>query len=191
MKDAYISEWVKYLDYAWRNGVERPKFTSLESIMRLFREQYISYIEHRMQKILEATGYFKKHKTRIGNTIKHSLHILPIESTGEPALTLGTALSEGYEHFCGIINIGPFGCLQTRISEAICTPNMTLGKKLKVKENLNIPYVIPKGLAEETDIPFLTIECDGKGFPQIIESRLETFLVQAERTANIMSANKI
>jgi hypothetical protein len=34
---------------------------------------------------------------------------------------------------------------------------------------------------KKTDILFLTIECDGMGFPQIVESRLETFLVQIER----------
>ncbi len=136
-----------------------------------------------MQKILVKSNYLKPHKTRVINIIKHSLHILPLESTGEPALTLGTALAQGYEEFCGIINIGPFGCLQTRIGEAICSPNMTLGTKKEVKNNLNIKYSIPAGLSDDTDIPFLTIECDGKGFPQIIESRLETFLVQAERVA--------
>lgn len=190
LKDAYISEWVKYLDYAWRKGVDRPKFTLLEVVNRLIREQYVTYMELKIQKIMQKTGYLKKHKTRIVNTLKHSLHILPLESTGEPALTLGTALSEGYEHYSGIINIGPFGCLQTRIGEAICTPNMTLGKKLKVKENLNINYKIPEGLDMDTDIPFLTIECDGKGFPQIIESRLETFLVQAQRASLIIKEKR-
>ncbi len=183
LKDSYISEWVKYLDYAWRKGVDRPKYTFAEVFSRLVREQYITYVEAKMQKILVKSNYLKPHKTRVINIIKHSLHILPLESTGEPALTLGTALAQGYEEFCGIINIGPFGCLQTRIGEAICSPNMTLGTKKEVKNNLNIKYSIPAGLSDDTDIPFLTIECDGKGFPQIIESRLETFLVQAERVA--------
>lgn len=187
LKDAYISEWVKYLDYAWRKGVDRPKFTFIESLSRLIREQYITLMERKVQKILEETGYLKRHKTRVINTLKHSLHVLPLESTGEPALTLGTGLAEGYEQYCGIINIGPFGCLQTRIGEAICTPNMTLGKKKKVKDRLGIDYKIPAELDEDTDIPFLTIECDGKGFPQIIESRLESFLVQAERVASTLT----
>lgn len=189
LKDAYISEWVKYLDYSWRKGVDKPSFSFSDIVNRLIRGQYITYIEGRMQRILECSGYLKRHKTRIVNTIRHSLHILPLESTGEPALTLGTALSEGYEQYCGIINIGPFGCLQTRIGEAICTPNMTLGKKKTVKDNLNISYKIPSNLNEETDIPFITIECDGKGYPQIIESKLETFLIQAERAAIAMKNN--
>ena len=188
LKDAYIAEWVKYLDYAWRHGVFTPKFTFRETLSRLIREHYITYVENKMQRILEATGYIKRHKTRVVNTIKHSLHILPLESTGEPALTLGTALAEGYEQYCGIINIGPFGCLQTRVGEAICSPNMNLGKKKKVKDNLGISYDIPAELDEDTEIPFLTIECDGKSFPQIIESRLETFVIQAERAAEKMKS---
>ena len=186
LKDAYISEWVKYLDYAWRKGVDRPDFSPGDILNRLIREQYITLAEARVQKILSETGYCKIHKTNIVNVVKHSLHVLPLESTGEPALTLGTALAQGYEEYCGIINIGPFGCLQTRIGEAITGPEMNLGSKKTVKQNLGTPYQIPPHLKEKTDIPFLTIECDGMGFPQIIEARLETFLIQVERAAENM-----
>jgi predicted CoA-substrate-specific enzyme activase len=183
LKDAYISEWVKYLDYAWRKGVDRPDFSPGDSINRLIREQYISVVEARVQKILSLTGYCEVHKTQIVHLIKHSLHVLPLESTGEPALTLGTTLAHGYEKYCGIINIGPFGCLQTRIGEAITNPDTNLGSKKEVKDNLKLKYKIPAHLNETTDIPFLTIECDGMGYPQIIESRLEAFLLQVERAA--------
>jgi hypothetical protein len=64
---------------------------------------------------------------------------------------------------------------------------MNLGEKKKVKDNIGISYQIPSGLNIDTDIPFLTIECDGRGFPQIIEAKLETFLVQVERAATYMS----
>lgn len=183
LKDAYIAEWVKYLDYAWRKGVDRPDFSFGDILNRLIREQYITIVEARIQKILAQTGYCEVHKTNIVNVIQHSLHVLPLESTGEPALTLGTAMAQGYEKYCGIINIGPFGCLQTRIGEAVTSPDMNLGSKKDVKNNLGLSYEIPVHLSEKTDIPFLTIECDGMGFPQIIESRLETFLVQIERAA--------
>jgi predicted nucleotide-binding protein (sugar kinase/HSP70/actin superfamily) len=186
LKDAYISEWVKYLDYAWRKGVDRPDFSPGDTVNRLMRGQYITLAEARVQKILALSGYCEVHKTSIVNVIKHSLHVLPLESTGEPALTLGTALAQGYEKYCGIINIGPFGCLQTRIGEAITGPDMNLDSKKKVKDKLGLTYDIPAQLNEKTDIPFLTIECDGMGFPQIIESRLETFLVQIQRAAEHM-----
>lgn len=188
LKDAYISEWVKYLDYAWRKGVDRPDFSPRDSINRLIREQYITMVEARVQKILSETGYCEPHKTSIVKLIKHSLHVLPLESTGEPALTLGTTLALGYEKYCGVINIGPFGCLQTRIGEAVTNPDTNLGSKKEVKDKLNLNYEIPSHLNKNTDIPFLTIECDGMGYPQIIESRLEAFLLQVERAAENMKS---
>jgi hypothetical protein len=41
------------------------------------------------------------------------------------------------------------------------------------------------------NIPFLTIETDGNVYPQVIEARLETFTLQAERTANMMKEAKL
>ncbi len=35
-------------------------------------------------------------------------------------------------------------------------------------------------------MPFLAIESDGSPFPQIIEARLETFVLQAKRLHDIM-----
>jgi len=63
---------------------------------------------------------------------------------------------------------------------------MNLGSKKAVKDKIGTFYQIPSHLDAKTDIPFLTIECDGMGYPQIIESRLETFLVQVERAAENM-----
>ncbi len=190
LKDSYISEWVKYIDYAWRKNVFNPEISFPKKIGRLLREQFISQIEKKYKNILYKTGFISKDHISVYNIVKHSLHALPLESTGEPALTLGTALAYGYEKFAGIINIGPFGCLQTRVAEAICTPNMNLGSKKEIKNELRIPYLIPENLTEKTEIPFLTIECDGQGFPQIIESKLETFLLQIKRSSENMFINK-
>jgi len=46
-------------------------------------------------------------------------------------------------------------------------------------------------LKEEMDIlPFLSIECDGNPFSQIIQARLETFMMQAERLHDLMMSMK-
>ena len=36
------------------------------------------------------------------------------------------------------------------------------------------------------NLPFLTIVTDGNVFPQLIEARLETFILQAEKVAKLM-----
>ena len=39
-------------------------------------------------------------------------------------------------------------------------------------------------------LPFLTIESDGNVYPQVIEARLETFTLQAQRAAELMKEAK-
>lgn len=190
LKNAYIAEWILYIDYAWRNGVDRPRFGFMQIAQRLFREQYLKLLEKRIKSILSATGYCEKSIIHVKALVDHSKHVLPLESTGEPALALGTGLSLGLEKYCGIINVGPFGCLQTRIGEAVCTPQLNLRNKLEVRKNLGYKNRNLENMPADTIIPFLTIESDGMEFPQIIESRLETFLLQAERTALLMESSK-
>lgn len=189
LKNAYISEWILYIDYAWRKGVDRPRFSFKQKLQRLFREQYMLMMEKRVKKILSKTGYCERGVTHIKTLIRHSIHSLPLESTGEPALTLGTGLYFGLEKYCGIINVGPFGCLQTRIGEAICTPQMNLANKIAVRNHLGSKTDNLEKLPSGSIIPFLTIESDGMEFPQIITSRLETFTMQAERAASIIEEN--
>jgi hypothetical protein len=44
---------------------------------------------------------------------------------------------------------------------------------------------------ENMDIlPFLSVECDGNPFSQILEARLETFMLQADRANEEMRKNK-
>jgi hypothetical protein len=47
-------------------------------------------------------------------------------------------------------------------------------------------------LKETMDVlPFLSIECDGNPFSQIIRARLETFMLQADRLATALRKRKV
>jgi predicted nucleotide-binding protein (sugar kinase/HSP70/actin superfamily) len=76
--------------------------------------------------------------------------------TGEAILTVGAGLAEVPDPYCGVIAIGPFGCMPNRVAEAILTKEMGT-------------------------LPFLAIESDGNPFPQVIAAKLEVFLMQALR----------
>ena len=66
----------------------------------------------------------------IAAVIEHARpHISP-ELTGEAVLTVGGSLSEIISHSCGVIAIGPFGCMPNRLSEAILSETMTASEKL-------------------------------------------------------------
>jgi hypothetical protein len=75
-----------------------------------------------------------------------------------------------------MISIGPFACLPTRVIESILTPES------KIKDNRRLDDVPDcQRLQSLVSLPFLSIECDGNPFPQIIEAQLEAFCLQVER----------
>ena len=117
--------------------------------------------------------------------LKRSRHILPVEYKGEPGLTLGIALHETIDKYCGVINLGPFGCMPTRLTESLAA-GMKVENKIFAERSVDQNYKLPEVFNGMMNIPFLTIETDGNVYPQVIEARLETFALQAERVAGLM-----
>lgn len=98
--------------------------------------------------------------------------------TGESILTVGAAMADILEHCCGVIALGPFGCMPNRIAEAILSSEM----RGEVKGKLTGSCGSINPLLDRIEVlPFLAIESDGNPFPQIIMARLETFLLRAAR----------
>jgi predicted nucleotide-binding protein (sugar kinase/HSP70/actin superfamily) len=187
LKNAYLTEWLFYIDYLMSRRLLEPDTSFRKKFERLIRANYMKYGEYRIKKILAKSGYYKYSRTDIQSLLKHSRHIIPVEIKGEPGLTLGTALHESIEKYCGIINIGPFGCMPTRFSEAVCLPEMTIENKIYAKKLNDPSYQIHSKFKSRMNIPFLTIETDGNVFPQNTEAKIETFLMQAEKTSILMN----
>jgi hypothetical protein len=76
--------------------------------------------------------------------------------------------------------IGPFGCMPNRIVEAILTKSMIRPQKLATASPEKQLNSILSGMDH---LPFPAIESDSKPFPQIIEARLESFLLSGKRLA--------
>jgi predicted CoA-substrate-specific enzyme activase len=186
VKDAYISEWIYYVDYLLKKELLEPEASYKKKYERLIRVSYMRYAEWRIKKILSKCGYYKYSRTKIAPLLDHSKHIIPLEFKGEPGLTLGISLHETIEKYCGVINLGPFGCMPTRFSESVSIPEMKIENKIQAKRIHDPDYNLPEIFNGSMNIPFLTIETDGNVFPQIIEARLETFTLQAERMAQLM-----
>ena len=190
LKNAYLTEWLFYIDYLMSQKLLEPDTSFKKKFERLVRVNYMRYAEFRIKRLLAKSGYYKYSRTNIESLLKHSKHIIPIEIKGEPGLTLGTALHESIEKYCGIINIGPFGCMPTRFSEAVCIPEMTIENKIFAKKLNNPEYRLNSKFNNRMSIPFLTIESDGNVFPQNTEAKIETFLMQAEKIAGLMHLTK-
>ena len=114
-----------------------------------------------------------------------------MEYKGEPGLTLGVALHEAIDKYCGVINLGPFGCMPTRFTEALAATEMKIENKLFAERKVNKNYKLPEVFNGKMNIPFLTIETDGNVYPQVIEARLEAFEMQAERVAGLMKEARL
>jgi hypothetical protein len=101
---------------------------------------------------------------------------------------VGASLTEVLEDCCGVIAIGPFGCMPNRIAEAILSREMNREGKGALKGNSERAL----RLLERFDhLPFLAVESDGNPFPQIITAKLETFLLQARRVHEAMRMETI
>jgi len=181
MLDAPVTEWVRYTDFMRDIGMYTPKTNLVGRIEALIATLVQDFHERRVKRILAATGLYEHELIDIRKYIAHSTHFFPIQLTGEPGLSSGSSLYHLADKYCGIINVGPFGCMNTRMTEAVATVEMTVQGKERAAANAGRPVDLG-ALRQRLDVlPFLNLEMDGNPFSQVIEARLETFLLQAER----------
>ncbi|PIP40338.1 MAG: hypothetical protein COX19_05930, partial [Desulfobacterales bacterium CG23_combo_of_CG06-09_8_20_14_all_51_8] len=91
--------------------------------------------------------------------------------------------SEVATDVCGVIALGPFGCMPNRLAEAILNDTMTRDVKLRATGNGHPADTrkLEKILENMEDLPFLAIETDGSPYPQLIHAKLEAFCQRALR----------
>jgi hypothetical protein len=132
---------------------------------------------------MKSSGLLHPRLEDVGRLIDGVRHLINPRLVGEAILTVGASLMEVLEEYCGVIAIGPFGCMPNRIAEAILSREMNREGKKALKGNSEKAL----RLLERFDhLPFLAVESDGSPFPQIITAKLETFLLQARRVHEAM-----
>jgi predicted nucleotide-binding protein (sugar kinase/HSP70/actin superfamily) len=121
----------------------------------------------------------------VAEIVENALPYISLNLAGEAILTVGSAISEVVSHACGVIAIGPFGCMPNRLAEAVLNDAMNRKDKLATDpQNQRLRAV----LEDIEDLPFLAIESDGSPFPQLIDAKLEAFCLRAERLHQNMLA---
>jgi predicted CoA-substrate-specific enzyme activase len=182
-----VAEWIYYTDWCFKKGLSGadPDFKTLVNLF--LRKTRMKNDERTLKKIMAQSGLFYCRMENVDRIVANVRHLINPELIGEAVLTVGGAVTEVPEHYCGVIAIGPFGCMPNRISEAILTTGMghdrggsTRGLNRKMKKRHD---VVP-------EFPFLAVESDGNPFPQIITAKLEVFLMQAVRIHGIMKNRK-
>ncbi len=182
-----VAEWVQYCNFmvdqeGHRDGLNLKQKLKLK-IRNLFQARY----EKQIKSLLSRSGLVHADPIKVQEYIKNAKPHISQNLAGEAILTVGGSLTEIVSHSCGVIAIGPFGCMPNRLSEAILNETMNRDDKLatdpKNKQLRNV-------LTDLEDLPFLAIESDGSPFPQLINAKLESFCLRARRLhENILASN--
>jgi len=182
---APVSEWIYYCNYLTEQGSNHDHLSVAQRFKLKIRHLFQRHDESRIKSILAGSGLVSAEPLDVAGIIRNAVPYISQDLLGEAILTIGGTLGDVATHTCGVISIGPFGCMPNRISEAILGEIMTAKTKLATdpaNERLR------ETLAGVHDLPFLAIESDGSPFPQLISAKLETFLLRAERFHRRMMA---
>ncbi|MCE1165080.1 MAG: acyl-CoA dehydratase activase [Bacteroidetes bacterium] len=175
VRTAPITEYVYYTNYLQKKNI--VKDLSMKERLELFLKEKIQLrIEKKVKKILSASGLCSEDMIDVEKTLKYGKELISEKLIGESILTVGLALREILDDTCGIITIGPFNCIPSRFAEGILNKEMTLDGKYRFGRLHRNGY--PQTL---TNLPYLHIETDGNVFPQITQSKIEIFMIQARK----------
>jgi predicted nucleotide-binding protein (sugar kinase/HSP70/actin superfamily) len=182
-----VSEWVYYTDWCYEQSLKDGYPNLKKRLALLYRSFFLKRYEKKIKDIWKKSGLVYTKSDRINHLLDHVGHIISPELRGEAILTVGAGITEVLDPFCGVVSIGPFGCMPNRISEAILSREMNReGKIASGTAKKSMKPILDK----YEDLPFLCIESDGNPFPQIITAKLEAFMLQAWRFHKEMSGQK-
>jgi predicted CoA-substrate-specific enzyme activase len=178
VKVSGIMEWIYYTDWCCRQNNSKTGPGVKESLMLRLRNRWMKFHERRLMNIMAKSGLLRHQSSDVERMIRYTRHLINPQLIGEAILTVGASLSEVPKHYCGVIAIGPFGCMPNRIAESILSREMGAGWQDMARRQGNH---LSGSLEQIEALPFLSIESDGNAFPQIIGAKLEIFMLQAVR----------
>jgi predicted CoA-substrate-specific enzyme activase len=183
---APISEYMHYNNMVVNAGLVEHPLTPGERMRIRFTSRLQEWWEWRIKSLLSRSGLYPFELTEVEKTVDGVRHLIDINFRGEAILTVGLALREILAPSCGVISIGPFGCMPSRVAESM------LKKEMNVEGKSRLPGWKDRARAFDDigDLPFLAIETDGMPFPQIVEANLESFVLQARRVHERLLALK-
>ncbi len=180
--DLPVAEWIHYTSFLVQERLDPYRLGPLARLRLRLRHQVMRRDEQRLKASMRGDALPPAPMVDIAHIVAHAAPYISAHLTGEAVLTVGSALAEIVDQVCGVIAIGPFGCMPNRLSEALLTEAMTRPGKLAAAAD---PARYAR-LGEIDDLPFLAIESDGAPFPQLIDAKLETFCLRARRLHDLI-----
>ncbi|MBD3421112.1 MAG: activase [Chitinivibrionales bacterium] len=180
LKRSHIFEWLKYIDYMVQYDVYEPRF-NLKSRFEYFAKRLLQRgYERKIKRILARSGLFDYELVDMKKILAYGRKFFDIHFTGESIIVAGAFFKEVLHSVHGVISIGPFACMPTRVIEAVLSAESNYATKKMLDTALGNGH--HRGAVEDIhELPFLSIESDGNPFPQIVQARIEAFCLQVER----------
>jgi predicted CoA-substrate-specific enzyme activase len=180
-----VSEWMLYADYLVEKNITRHGLSWFGKLKFILEKKYVERYTKQLSSILDKSGLVQGAPVNIDKIVRNAAPFISPHLAGEAILTIGSSLTEVAAHACGVISIGPFGCMPSRLAESIL--NEAMHSKTKIALDPQNDF-LKKSLADVDDLPFLAIESDGSPFPQVINAKLEAFCLRASRVHEQMRA---
>jgi predicted CoA-substrate-specific enzyme activase len=182
---ATLTEIMYYMSYLQKNGVKKASYTLAGWLEAVASAATQRAVEKKIKGIFATSGLVDCSLIDVESTARFSSFIVPRDYDGEQVLVSGMTYRDAFTRYCGVVNVGPFGCIQTRLADAVTVP--TANVRGKRESYAGAGAACPAlGLADDQRIPFLTVESDGNPYPQLLEARFESFCLQAARVAKEM-----
>jgi predicted CoA-substrate-specific enzyme activase len=177
-----------YIDYCLINDLTEMDVDFFKKIYFFFKSMFQGNIDRQIKNIFAASGFYKPTYINIKEVMKASRFIVSPHLRGEVPITTGAALKYILNDSCGVISIGPFACLPSRMVESLLKTNMNLVHKVAISGES--PLYSELDRMNVTNLPFLPIESDGNPFTQVTQAQLEVFCLQADRMHDKLSEAK-
>jgi predicted CoA-substrate-specific enzyme activase len=186
VKVAPVAEYLFYSNYVVNQGLGEKEFSFKDQMKMLVVSRVEEWWERRIKTILSESGCYRFEMIRVEKTMASASHLMNENFRGECILTVGLAMREILNDSCGVVSIGPFGCMPSRVAEAVLKKEMNADGKLR----MNTVFRHKRVLDKIREFPFFALETDGSPFPQLVEANLEAFCVQAQRVHETMSEDR-
>lgn len=187
VKVAPVTEFVYFCDFLLQKSLYHVKQDVSERMLSVLKQYFKQGYEKEIKQILVKSGLYEFHMIDIAKITSNVEHLISPKFTGgDAALTVAAALTDIIDEVSGVISIGPFGCMPSRVAEAILTENINTEKPSITKN----PHLVAGVMRKHPALPFLSIESDGNPFPQVIEAKLEIFCLQVARLHQAVLAQR-
>lgn len=175
-RTAPLTEWMYYADYLVLKGIATDSSFGARLGIRL-KKLFMRRDEVDIRKRLLMSGFYHPCDVDVEDLMDRGAALINPALSGETILTVSSVLTEMGDDTHGVISIGPFGCMPCRIAESVLNHRL-IDEKENFSRHEGAFWAEHKN---ELPLPFLAIETDGNSFPQVVEARLESLVLSAQR----------